>query len=158
MRYGLVSQGHEIKQSGVGGNWGCLQTQINKLSALEDKAGAGLRGSFIFFTPESTPSLCVGVRTLRDLTWWGKCREGFADAVALKGFVFKTSSVSVSCLSLLSSNLTICGWLSPVPEQDPRVDSAPQCSALGDQEVTGHGLDSIILELFSRLDDSGAGR
>lgn len=37
---GLAAEEHEIKRSAVGGNWGCLQTQINKLSALEGKAGA----------------------------------------------------------------------------------------------------------------------
>lgn len=56
---GLVSEEHEITLSAAGGNWGCLQNQINKFSALEGKAGAEPRDSFISFTPENKTSLHV---------------------------------------------------------------------------------------------------
>lgn len=93
-----MSQGHEMKQSGAGGNWGCSQTQINKLSALEDRAGAGPRDSFNFFTPESKQS-SVWEEDPQKPPLEGEVHAGLADAVALKEFVSKTSSVGVSCLS-----------------------------------------------------------
>ena len=71
-----------------GGN--CLQTQINKLSALEGKAGAELRDSFIFLIPESTSNLHVRRSAPSSLARVGRMGEGLADAIALKEFVFRT--------------------------------------------------------------------